>query len=470
MKKTKYLLLSLITFITFFSTALLANAANLNLTESLSTSSTVVGNTVTVTVKMSSTVPLGYINYSMSYDTSKLTLTSGTQNNVLYSFTGSEKSTTVTFKFKAKASGSATVSLKINEALDFDGNNLSGSKSVSKTINIKTQAEVEASYSKNNNLSKLTISEGTLDPVFNKNTLNYSVEVPNEVTKITISGSKEDSKSYVDGFKTYDLEEGLNKIAVKVTAQNGSSKTYTINVTRKELAPITVEVDGKSLNVVRKKDLIEAPNSNYQETTIEINNEEVPAFINEATNTTLVGLKDGEGNISLYIYNDGNYQEYKEFIFDSIIITEANGNNIPEGYEKTSIKIGDKEITAYKEKDGNNDYYLLNGTNITTGKENLYQYDSKEKTIQIFNNSMLTKINELEAKESDYIYVIFALGGALIITYLVILISNIRKIRKAKKRKNEEKIEKVDKEIEQKIEKDDKMKEDISKSQKKKKK
>ena len=476
MKKFKILCLSIITLLSFFYTVNVVNAASLTLNESLSTTSTVVGNTVTVTVRMSSSVPLGYINYSMSYDTSKLTLTSGTQNNALYSFTGSEKSTTVTFKFKAKSSGTANVSLKINEALDFDGNNLSGSKSVSRSITIKTQKEIEASYSKNNNLSKLTISEGTLSPSFNKNTLSYSAEVPYEVTKVTVSGSKEDSKSYVDGFKTYDLEEGSNKINVKVTAQNGSSKTYTINVTRKELTPIVVEVDGNSYNVVRKKELLEKPNSNYQDTTIKINDEEIPAFINETTNTTLVGLKDNEGNITLYIYDEGNYKTYREFAFDSIIITEAEGKDIPEGYQKTNITIGDKELVAYQEE-GNNDYYLFNGTNINTGEENLYQYNKKENTIQIFNRSMLTKIDELEEKENNYIYVIFGLGGALIITYLIILISSIRKSIKAKNRKNNEKLVKnevkkkeIDEEIEKNIEKDDKIKEDISKKKKVKKK
>ena len=476
MKNIKLLCLSVITFLSFFFTVSMVNAASLSLNESLSTTSTVVGNTITVTVRMSSTTPLGYINYSMNYDTSKLTLTSGTQNNVLYSFTGSEKSTTVTFKFKAKAKGSATVSLKINEALDFDGNNLSGTKSVSRTINIKTQAEIEASYSKNNNLSKLNVNSGTLSPAFNKNTLSYGVEVPYEVTKITISGSKEDSKSYVDGFKTYELEEGINKINIKVTAQNGSSKVYVINVTRKELTPIVVDVLGVNYNVVRKKDLIEKPNSNYEETTIKINDIDVPAFVNETTNTTLVGLKDSDGNIELYVYENDTYKLYREFTFDSIIITESLEKDIPEGYQKTNIKIGDKELVAYRENDSS-DYYLFNGININTGEDNLYQYNKKENTIQIFNKKMLTKINELEDKENNYMYVIFGLGGALIITYLSILISSIKKVRKSRKRKvneeivkNEVKDEEIEGEIEKKIEKDDRIKEDVSKKRKVKKK
>ena len=42
-----------------------------------------------------------------------------------------------------------------------------------------------------------------------------------------------------------------NKIEVVVTAQNGSTKTYTIEVTVKDLNPITVQVDGKNYTVVK---------------------------------------------------------------------------------------------------------------------------------------------------------------------------------------------------------------------------
>ena len=208
MKKLKTILLIITVLTSFFIGTEKVDAASLSLTESLSTSSTVVGNTVTVTVRMSSSVALGYINYSMSYDTSRLTLTSGTQKGVIYNFTGNEKSTTVTFKFKAKAKGTATVTLKVNEALDFNsGAALSGTKTVSRSINIKTQAEIEASYSKNNNLSSLKVSNGTLSPSFNKNTTSYSVTVENSVTSISLSGSREDSKSYVSGLGSHNLDE-----------------------------------------------------------------------------------------------------------------------------------------------------------------------------------------------------------------------------------------------------------------------
>lgn len=429
MKNIKKILIVLVAIFGIFTNIIPVNAETLSVSGTVSATSTVVGNTITVTFKFSSNNPLGAVVYSMSYDSNYLTLTSGTQSNAL-SYTGSQKSDSVKFTFKAKAKGNTTITFKINEALDFDGNALSAGNS-SKTITIKSQADVEASYSKNNNLTSLTLSSGELSPAFNKDTLEYSATVENEVGQIEVSGKKEDSKSYVDGFKTYDLEEGNNRIEVKVTAQNGSAKTYVINVTRKELAPIIVKTeDGLELSVVRKKDLLKSPNANYEETTIKINEEEIPGFFNKATNTYLVGLKNEDGVTSLYTYSDNKYTKYKEILFNSIIITTNNSNDIPKGYKEETIKIGEEEVVAYKDEENNDEYYLLNGINIATGEEHLYQYDKKENTLQIFNSDLLTKIDVLNDKNNNYLYVIIGLGCLLILTYIVLLISSIKKNKK----------------------------------------
>ena len=471
MKKIKKILLVLFALFGLLLNSIPVHAASLSVSGTASTTSTVVGNTITITFKYSSEKPLGAVVYSMSYDSDYLTLTSGTQTNAL-SYTGSQKSDSIKFTFKAKAKGNTTVTFKINEALDFDGNTLSAG-TTSKTITIKSQADVEASYSKNNNLSSLSISDGELSPKFDKNTLEYSATVENEVGQITVSGNKEDSKSYVDGLKTYELEEGSNKIEVKVTAQNGNSKTYVINVTRKELAPINVKTEeGLDLAVVRKKDLLKSPNANYEETTIKIGEEEVPGFYNKATDTYLVGLKDEDGNIKLYNYKDEKYSLYKEFTFNSIIITATSKGSIPEGFVEETIKIGEEDVVAYKDEENNNDYYLINGKNISTGEEHLYQYDKKENTLQIFNEDLLTKIDVLNDKNNNYLYVIIGLGSLLIITYIVILLSSIKNNKKKIKKLDEdieeekEKIEKANEENENEIEENEKVEEIVEKKEK----
>ena len=430
MKRIKRLISIFLLLFTLFVGFIKVNAATLSVSATASTTSTVVGNTITITIKFSSANQLGVIHYSMNYDSNYLSLTGGEQSNALV-YKGSQKSDSVKFTFKAKKKGDTTVTFKINEALDFDGNALSAS-SVSKTINIKTQAEIEASYSKNNNLSSLSVNSGTLSPAFNKNTTEYSVTVENDVTKIAVSGSKEDSKSYVDGLKEYELEEGNNRIEVKVTAQNGTAKTYVINVTRKELSPINVKTEeGLDLTVVRKRELLNSPNNNYEETKITIDENDVPAFYNKVTDTYLVGLKNADGIISLYKYKDKKYTLYKELLFNSIIITDTPLKDIPSGYQKETIKIGDNEVVAYKDKE--NDYYLINGINIHTGEENLYQYDIKEGTIQRINKTLLTKLDDYSKKNNNYLYVIIGLGSLLIITYIVLLISSLRKDKKKNK-------------------------------------
>lgn len=433
MKRIKRILMILLISLTYFIGYTPTDAATLSVSGTASATSTVVGNTVSITFKFSSGNPLGAVVYAMSYDSDYLTLTSGTQSNAL-SYTGSQKSDSVKFVFKAKKKGETTVRFKINEALDFDGNPLSAS-TVSKTITIKTQADIEASYSKNNNLSSLKVSSGELSPAFNKNTLEYSVTVENPIDKITVSGSKEDSKSYVDGLKEYNLEEGNNRIEVKVTAQNGTAKTYVINVTRKELAPINVKTEeGLDLKVVRKKDLLKAPNDNYEEASVLIGEDEVPAFFNKNTNSFLVGLRNDEGTISLYTYKDNKYYLYKELLFNSIIISPTSSKDIPKGFIKETIKINELDVEGYKNPNNDN-YYLINGINIHTGKENLYQYDKNEGTIQIYNSKQQNEINELNEKNTNYLYVIIGLGSLLIITYIAILISSIRKNKKKKKEK-----------------------------------
>lgn len=429
MKKIKLIIMSLVMF---FIGSTICYAVTLNVTAYLSTSQAVVGNTVTFSVKLSSSTPIGAVNYSVSYDSSKLTHVSGTLNDITDDHYG-QKSYTLTFKFRAKASGNANITFKVNEAYDTDLKALSFSNKT-KTLKIITQSQLESSYSKNNNLSKLAVDGYKISPTFNKNTVNYSLELENNVRSINITGSVEDSKSSVSGLGKHSLVEGANKINIKVTAQNGSSKTYTLNVTVKELKPIIVEKDGQTYNVVRKKELIKNPNSNFVETTIKIDEEDIPAFINEKTNTILVGLKDKDGNIALYSYNNKDYSPYKDFNFDSLIVTISDKSDVPKGYYETKIQIGGEEVTAYKTQEINDGFYLINAVNISTGEEHLYQYDEKEKTIQRFNAESLDKINELNEKNNKSLYVVVGLGGLLIITYLVLLFSTLKK-KKVKKNK-----------------------------------
>lgn len=97
----------------------------------------------------------------------------------------------------------------------------------------------------NNNLSTLTISPGALSPAFRANRPTYSVEVPENVTSVTVSATKADSNAVMSG--AVDAGTGTatgqaaislggpgtsRAISITVTAPSQSSKTYTITVER----------------------------------------------------------------------------------------------------------------------------------------------------------------------------------------------------------------------------------------------
>lgn len=67
---------------------------------------------------------------------------------------------------------------------------------------------------------------------FKENTTSYSVTVPNSVKSVKVYATAKESSAKVEGTGTIDLEEGKNKAEVVVTAKDGSTKTYTINIKR----------------------------------------------------------------------------------------------------------------------------------------------------------------------------------------------------------------------------------------------
>ena len=194
----------------------------------------VVGNTITVTVTLSSGQALGSWDMLLSYDNSHLQLTSssaegGGTKMVGYVSNSSTKSKSYTFKFKALKSGNATVSVGNYSVYAFDESVMSVSGG-SKTISIITQEELEASYSKDNNLKSITVDSYELSPAFNKDTTEYTVTVPADVTKVNVSAEKNDSAATMTGTGEVDLSEGSNTVEIVVTSIGFKSSTLIVTL------------------------------------------------------------------------------------------------------------------------------------------------------------------------------------------------------------------------------------------------
>lgn len=87
---------------------------------------------------------------------------------------------------------------------------------------------VISNKSNNNYLKDLTIDDKTITG-FNKDKEEYNITV--NTNKITIGASSEHEKAQVDGVGEKTLAVGKNEYSITVTAENGTLKTYRINIT-----------------------------------------------------------------------------------------------------------------------------------------------------------------------------------------------------------------------------------------------
>ncbi|MFT9848537.1 cadherin-like beta sandwich domain-containing protein [Aneurinibacillus sp. REN35] len=117
---------------------------------------------------------------------------------------------------------------------------------------------IVAPLSTNADLSNLSLSEGTLSPLFASGTTGYTVNVGNAVSSLTVTPTVADSTATVkvngvtvtsgNASGAISLSEGSNSITVEVTAQDGTTKkTYTITVTR--AASLSTNADLSNLSV-----------------------------------------------------------------------------------------------------------------------------------------------------------------------------------------------------------------------------
>jgi len=172
-----------------------------------------------------------------------------------------------------------------------------------------------------NYLSSLEIGGQTLIPNFNKETVDYAIELESGTTSINIKATPEHNKANVVGTGLKNVTEGINNFEIVVTAENGSKRTYKIRANVKEQDPIVVDVNGEKHTVIRKREQLISASAFYSEGSVNINGEEIPSYYGEVTGYTLIGLKDSEGTINLFIYDEENnsYHLYQEFNFSRIV-------------------------------------------------------------------------------------------------------------------------------------------------------
>lgn len=436
MKKVKIFIITLLCLIIFPITA---NAASGSI-KITGTPSAVVGNTVTITVTLSSSTPIGSWDMDLNYDRSYLQLISANSEAGGVSMVNSSSGTTsksYTFKFKALKSGSTKLSMSSYSAYAYEDMSAMNLSAGTKTVKIMTQAELEASYSKDNDLKSLSVEGFELTPAFSKDITEYTVTVPEDTKEVTINAAENDSAASVTGTGTFEVTQGTNTFEIIVRAENGSEKKYTVKVEVIDANPINVTLGNQDFTVVKVKDFLPTVTA-YQETTVKINGFDIPAYTSELTGFTLVGLKDSAGNIALYIYDADNnsYTAYNELKFNQLTIYPQKTDNTLDGYELGTVTINDIEVPAYYTSSDSR-FAIIYGINVETGEEGFFKYDKTDQSIQKYDDEM---INSLLEKNKLYSYIIIGFSIILVIMFIIL----ITKGRGKKKKKKDIKVEKVE--------------------------
>jgi len=350
-----------------------------------------------------------------------------------------DENKTYTYTFTAKNTGKATITITPVDAATTDAEPITYTTSKSVTLNVVAKSSSSSNsgttadkkeYSSDNNLSKLEVEGYSIVPEFNKDVTEYKLTVDQNVEKIKINASANHKKASVNGAGEVNLSLGENTIEVKVTAENGNEKKYKIIVTVADLNPIKINIGEDEYTVVRKNnDLIEKMEY-YEEGTTKINEQDVVAYTNAKTNTTLVLLKDKDNKINYYIYDIKNnkYELYKYIKVNNITLQLLNAPEELNGYKRFETSINEQAVDIYK-LNKKNKIGLIYGVNVVSGNESFYQYDEEEITLSKYYGEEISLYKEEVIKYKKYL--VISIG----VTALVVIITILCSIIKSKKRR-----------------------------------
>ncbi|WP_018614670.1 cadherin-like beta sandwich domain-containing protein [Segetibacter koreensis] len=307
--------------------------------------------TYTITVIRAASSNANLSNLSISSGTLAPVFTSGTTSytaSVANSVTSltitptvSDATATVTVNGVAVTSGNASGAI----ALNVGSNTITTAVTAGDGTTTKTYTiTVTRAASSNANLSNLSISSGTLTPIFASGTTSYTASVANSITSLTITPTVADATATVTVNETavtsgsassIPLSVGSNTIAVVVSSQDGTKNTYTLTITREISTPSVP-------NLTKSTDLGMSDTDN-------ITSNSTPVFVGSADPDATIFLYDGSLEIGSAIAdNSGAWAITTSELGDGIhlITSKATLNGLESELSNALSVTIDKEAPA----------------------------------------------------------------------------------------------------------------------------
>ena len=299
-------------------------------------------------------------------EVSKGTLTPEFASNVL-DYTVNVERDIAAITFTATAASNMEISGHTGEqALDFGTNNFAITVRPQGVDNVSETYNITVNRAKNNDatLSELSVTEGTLTPAFSPEVLEYTVDVANDVTTISVTATVNDTNASVTGTGEHALEAGDNTLEITVTAQDGTVQTYTIVVNRAKSSDATL-----SALSVTQGTLTPAFSPEVLEYTVDVENNitiiGVTATTNDA-NASVTGAGDhvlttGENTLKVVVTaQDESTQTY------TIVVNRAKPNGINQVDAEVKITVENGTIHAIFDQVTSIRLYTISGLLLDT--------------------------------------------------------------------------------------------------------
>ncbi|WP_124067553.1 cadherin-like beta sandwich domain-containing protein [Clostridium sp. E02] len=424
--------------------------------------SVMVGNEVTVTMKISSDTALGTADIMLSYDPGILEFMSGTSANggagaikLLGTMDSADQKTfSFQLKFKTLKAGNSKITVTSQEIYDVNSNALTLSKKGNSTVKVTSPA----TYSKDATLKSLKISPGTLTPGFSSSVESYTAEVDANTTNLVVNAVAANAGAHVTLQGEKDLKAGANAVVVKVSAEDGQTvKEYTIQVTKQEgdettpadnsngetkdvqFGDATVAINGTEYSIASSFDESSLPEG-FESQNYQYKGTEVMAGKGLEKDLLLLYLKDNSGNGGFFIYNE-SADSWSQFVqvkttTKAIVIIPLDADTVvPEGFAERTVNIDGSQVVGWAIKSEKEPDYCLFYAMNWNGEKHFYRYDISEQTIQRYFDSEVSgpQYNKLEKSyqklNGNYRLQFFILIGlgVLVLVLLVIIILLVKK-------------------------------------------
>ena len=394
-------------------------------------SSVKVGNTVAFTI----TVPPNTQawTYQVAWSDS-LTYVSGDTEPM--GFEGNSTRNQLIFKANGEGTGKVWIAGG-SYSIDFQPYDASGSA----TVSIVSASQPSQGYdhgdfdddpptpskSSNNALASLTVSAGELAPAFDPTITDYTLSLPLRTNKITFTATPSDSKATVQGDGEVALRSGENKVAVVVTAEDGSAKTYNITVKVAREPTVFFSLNGESLGVMQDTDGVTPP-AGFSPTTVPYSGEELPAWTNAAGQMLLYLVNQDTLAAGFYLYDEaeGVQSPYLPIVYGATTYVytgvPAEKESIP-GLTLCDVEAFGHILKGWKYEDASLQDFCVLYLMDAGGNYGCHTYDSQSGTLQRFSGAVFT--DDGRTMRVPMLYVYIAGGAAAVLLLLVIILAAV---------------------------------------------